>query len=81
MFYLQGKVVSQDYEKAINWLIQSALKGNSQAQFFSGTIYEYCIKVKGKTIFNNFDNAKVMYNLTVNSSLYQWLLFVWQNFI
>ncbi|WP_100623524.1 SEL1-like repeat protein [Candidatus Coxiella mudrowiae] len=34
LFYLQGKVVSQDSEKAINWLIQSALKGSSQAQFF-----------------------------------------------
>ena len=38
--YRQGKLVSQDYRKAVEWYEKAALKGHAQAQTWLGVMYE-----------------------------------------
>jgi TPR repeat protein len=49
--YRQGKLVSQDYNKAVKWYTKAAVQGHAQAQTWLGVMYELGWGVMGDNKF------------------------------
>ena len=60
LIYLQGKIQPLDYRKGIDWMTDAAFKGNPNAQYVLGNIFESGLRNPNGTIVVAPDHQQAM---------------------